>query len=364
MAIQTKAKWARLKSGILALAAMLILAVLIFVITGKTNIFESETTVHTLMADAAALTQGAPVNLNGIPIGKVKHIMLSGEKNPQRLVRIEMQVPEDQLKNIPADSLAEISSANVLGTKYINIKSGMGAVTVKPGGEIPAINTGELQDLVQQGFGVMTSLQDTVKEAKTLVEHVDEIVGMVESGKGSIGKLLVDETLYNHFLAIVDEIKQLADVLNSDKGTLGKLLYDNDLYDDVRRTLAKVDQIVDGLQQGQGTAGKLLKDPALADELQKTVAEIHKIVTDLNEGKGTAGKILKSDELHKELSDSLSKLDLIMDKVSSGQGTLGQLLVNPALYDNLAGATRQMHLLMQDFRANPKKFLRIKLAIF
>ena len=44
------------------------------------------------MADAAALTTGAPVNLDGIPIGKVKTIRLSGSKDPMRLVRLDMQV--------------------------------------------------------------------------------------------------------------------------------------------------------------------------------------------------------------------------------------------------------------------------------
>jgi phospholipid/cholesterol/gamma-HCH transport system substrate-binding protein len=364
MAIQTKARWARLKAGILAIAAMVILAILIFLITGHTNLFESQTAIYTYMADAADLAPGAPVNLNGIPVGKVKRITLSGSKDPQRLVRIEMQIPESELKNIPVDSVSQISAANVLGTKYINIKSGMNSTTVKPGGEIPSINTGEIQDLVQQGFGVLNSLQDTVKQVNKTVEDVDRIVGFVQSGKGSIGKLLVDDTLYNHFLAIVDEVKQLADVLNSDQGTLGKLIYDHELYDDLRKTVSKVDTIVDDLQQGQGTAGKLLKDPAVYDEMQKTLTDIHQIVADLNAGKGTAGALLKSDDLHKELSDSLSKLDLIMDKVNSGQGTIGQLLVNPQLYDNLSGATREMHLLMQDFRANPKKFLRIKLSIF
>ena len=74
MAIQNRATWARLKVGILAIFAMAILAVLIFLITGNTNIFESNVTVYTFMADAAALTTGAPVNLDGIPIGKVKSI--------------------------------------------------------------------------------------------------------------------------------------------------------------------------------------------------------------------------------------------------------------------------------------------------
>jgi phospholipid/cholesterol/gamma-HCH transport system substrate-binding protein len=87
-------------------------------------------------------------------------------------------------------------------------------------------------------------------------------------------------------------------------------------------------------------------------------------VDDLNAGKGTAGQLLKSDELSNQLKGTISKIDSIIDKVNSGQGTIGQLLVNQQLYDNLNGASRQMHLLMQDFRANPKKFLRIKLSIF
>src|SRR3984957_9081299 len=303
MAIQHRATWARLKVGILAIFAMTILAVLIFLITGQTDIFESQVLIYTYMADAAALTNGAPVNLNGIPIGKVKSIRLSGSKDPMRLVRIDMQVPTSQLKNIPSDSLASISSANVLGTKYINIKSGKGNMTVGPDQELPSVNTGEIQDLVQQGFGVLNSLQDTV-------QRVDKIVGLVESGKGSIGKLLVDETLYNNLLQILAQVKGLADALNSDKGTIGVLLNNRELYDNFRATLGRVDTM---LQQLQAT---------------------------------------------------ISKIDSVIDKVNSGQGTIGQLLVNQQLYDNLNGATREMHLLMQDFRANPKKFLRIKLSIF
>lgn len=357
MPIQTKVKWARLKVGILAIFAMAILAILIFLITGQTSIFESQAMIYTDMADAAALTTGAPVNLDGIPIGKVKAIRLSGSKDPMRLVQIDMQVSRRSLKDIPNDSLASISAANVLGTKYINIKTGKSSTPVEPGQEIPSVNTGEMQDLVQQGFGVLNSLQDTV-------QRVDKIVGLVESGQGSIGKLLVDETLYNNLLQILNQVRGLADTLNSDKGTIGLLLNNRELYDNFRATLARLDNIVQQLQDGQGTAGKLLKDPALYNEAQDTIKGVQKLVDDLNAGKGTAGQLLKSDELSNQLKETVTKIDSILDKVNSGQGTIGQLLVNQQLYDNLNGASRQMHLLMQDFRANPKKFLRIKLAIF
>lgn len=357
MAIQSRVTWARLKVGILAIFAMSILAILIFLITGQTSIFQPQVMIYTYMADAAALTTGAPVNLDGIPIGKVKAIRLSGSKDPMRLVRIDMQLPRRTLKDIPNDSLASITSANVLGTKYINIKSGKSSSTVMPDQEIPSVSTGEIQDLVQQGFGVLNSLQDTV-------QRVDKIVGLVESGQGSIGKLLVDETLYNNLLQILTQVKGLADTLNSNKGTIGLLLNNRELYDNFRTTLARLDNIVQQLQDGQGTAGKLLKDPALYNEAQDTIKGVQKLVDDLNAGKGTAGQLLKSDELSNQLKETVTKIDSILDKVNSGQGTIGQLLVNQQLYDNLNGATRQMHLLMQDFRANPKKFLRIKLAIF
>jgi phospholipid/cholesterol/gamma-HCH transport system substrate-binding protein len=39
-------------------------------------------------------------------------------------------------------------------------------------------------------------------------------------------------------------------------------------------------------------------------------------------------------------------------------------MVNPSLYDSLDGTTRELHGLLKDFRANPKKFLRIKLGLF
>jgi len=357
MPVQTKASWARLKVGVLALFSMSILAVLIFLITGNTNIFESQVMLYTYMADAAALTNGAPVNLDGIPIGKVKAIRLSGAKDPMRLVRIEMEIPVGQLKNIPNDSLASISAANVLGTKYINIKSGKSANSISAGQELPSVNTGEFEDLVQQGFSVLTSLQDTV-------QRVDRIVGLVESGKGSIGKLLVDETLYNNLLQILNQVKGLADTLGSDKGTIGVLLNNRELYDNFRTTLGRVDTMLQDLQNGQGTAGKLLKDDAVYNETKETIAGVHKLVDDLNAGKGTAGQLLKSEDLSNQLKATLTSLDSILDKVNSGQGTIGQLLVNQQMYDNLNGATREMHLLMKDFRSNPKKFLRIKLAIF
>ena len=71
----------------------------------------------------------------------------------------------------------------------------------------------------------------------------------------------------------------------------------------------------------------------------------------------------QSYDLH-QLKASIGKVDLLLDKINAGQGTIGQLLVNPQLYDSVNGATRELNGLLKDFRANPKKFLHIKLGLF
>jgi phospholipid/cholesterol/gamma-HCH transport system substrate-binding protein len=118
------------------------------------------------------------------------------------------------------------------------------------------------------------------------------------------------------------------------------------------------------LQTGQGTAGKFLKDTALYDEAKQTVDQIQVLVADLNAGKGTAGKLLKDDQLSKRLDELVAKLNGTIDKINSGQGALGQFLVNPQLYESVNGVTREFQSLAKDMRANPKKFLTIRLTLF
>ena len=352
-----KVAWAELKVGVMALVAMVLLGVLVFLITGSTTFFSDKVTLYTYLSDSAALTKGANVRLNGILIGGVDKVELSGLSEATRIVRVTMSVDKTFLPSMPTDSQAMIAAENVLGSKYINIKRGIGTELLKAGAEVKALDTTDFDDVVQQGYAVLTSLQGMLK-------RIDAIVGLVETGKGSIGKLLTDDSLYQNLNGTVLEARQITATLNSGKGTIGKLMNDDALYTDIRGSLNRVNNLLDGLEQGQGTAGKLLKDPALYEELRKTNGEIKTLLADLNSGKGSAGKLLKSDELHKQLLVTMGKVDTLMEKINTGQGTLGQLVVNPQMYESLNGFTRELNSFMKDFRANPKKFLAIKLSIF
>lgn len=352
-----KVGWSQLRVGIMAMVAMLLVAVLIFLMTGAESPFTDKALLYTYMGDSAAMTEGSAVRLNGILVGKVKRIELAGGKVPQRTIRMVLQVEQQTLALIPDDSIVGFSAENVLGAKFLNIKRGESPAPIKAGGELRAKDEKDFLEVVQSAMPLLESIQ-------SILGRVDKIVKQVEEGKGSIGKLIYDDELYQHVNRIVANTEKITDVVKDGQGTFGKLLYDDGLYTDVRRTLARLDVIADGLQRGEGTAGKLLKDPALYDELRKSSTELKTLIADLNAGKGTAGRLLKDETLHTKITGTLDRLNSTMDKVNAGQGTLGQLMVNPALYENLAATSAEMKGLMKDFRANPKKFLTIQLKLF
>lgn len=352
-----KTSWAQLRVGLLAIAAFALLFALVFYITSSKNLFATTVKLFVHLDTSSGLQKNAPVRLNGLPVGKVVGIELTGEHTPNRVILVTMEVEDKMLKSIPEDSQVTVGAENLLGAKLIAIKAGRSANPIKENGELKSASTPELDDIQAQASQTIAVMQNILTKA-------EGIVGQVEAGKGTIGKLLVDEELYNRFLKIMSEVQKISESLNSGKGTMGKLLYDEGVYNDVRRTIGRLDQVIADVQAGNGTAGKFLKDEAIYTEARKTLVEMRQLMQDLNAGKGTAGKLLKSDELATQISGTIHRIDTTIDKINSGQGTLGQLLVNPSLYENLNGTAAEMKGLMKDFRANPKKFLRIKLAIF
>jgi phospholipid/cholesterol/gamma-HCH transport system substrate-binding protein len=362
MPVSSKAKWSQLRVGIMAIVALTILAVLIYLLSSTSNLFKSTSDVYTYFDDSAAIAVAAQVTLNGITVGKVTKVELSGSTQRGKIIKVTMQIEDDYLKSIPVDSQAVITAGNLLGTKYINIKKGRSPQIIAKGGEVPSKDLTTIDDFVQQGNTALSALQGIVTKA-------GDIVDQVQAGKGTIGMLLVDDTIARKMTSIVVEAEKLVVTLRkaaeSDQNSVGKLLNDKGaMYDDVRASMAKINGLIDDIQKGDGSVGKLVKDPALYNESLKTIADFRKILAGIEKGEGDVGKLLHSDELHEEIKSTMGRIDVMLDKINKGEGTLGQLLNNPALYESLDGTTREVRALLKDFRANPKKFLTIQLKLF
>ncbi len=357
MAERSKLRWSQLKVGLVGMAGFSILFVFIFLLTSNQDLFHRTAILKTYMDDASGLVPGTSVRLNGIAIGEVEGVTLTNSGNPKRTVEFTMTVRSEFLPQIPVDSVVGIAAVNLLGDKFLDITKGHSSQTVKDGAELAALETQDIPQLMNQMALVLKSFQ-------TITGRVDNMLAGIEQGKGNIGMLLKDDRLMNSLDGIASEGQQLMKDIRSGDGTIHRLIYDPALYNELRSPLQRIDAMLADLQAGKGTAGLLLKDPSLFDEAHKTLVEIHQLVAQINAGQGSVGKLIKDDHLYSQLDLLLGMFNLTLDKIDSGQGSLGQFLTNPRLYEALTGATQEFQSLAKDVRANPKKFLTIRLTLF
>ncbi len=91
--------WAKVRVSAVVFVALAILGTIAYLLTGGT-LLESTATLYLYVSDATGLGSGSPVRVNGIGVGKVQSVLLSGSTNPDRVVKITMIVERERLANI------------------------------------------------------------------------------------------------------------------------------------------------------------------------------------------------------------------------------------------------------------------------
>ena len=359
MPSQQQLKWSQLRVGITVIVASLVLALLLFLMSGTGGYFSKRITLVSYFDNAEGLRVGAPVRLSGVDIGNVAKILVVPDRDKQLTpVEIVMKVSTKYSFNLRRDTLASLETAGVLGETFMDMDSSQ---AIGP----PARDGDTLPTRVHPDFNeVVRSSQSTLQNMDALLKRADRILAFAESGKGSLGKLIYDPTLYDRFSETVAELKTVVDEIAKGQGSLGQLINSNDAYNKFVATLDKMNAVVDDLQQGKGTAGKFLKDPSLYNNANDTIANLKKVSEDLNAGKGTAGRLLKDEELGKKIDTTMTKLAALTTQIDAGQGTVGKLFKDDTLYNNLNHTLEETQGLIKAIRENPKKYLSIKLHIF
>lgn len=357
MPSQKQLKWSQLKVGITVVVAALVLAVLIVLMSGTGGLFTHKLVLKSYFFDAQGLRVGAPVRLSGVDIGNVSQIQVVRNK-PQAPVEVTMKVNRKYSFNLRSDSKTLLSTAGVLGETYINIDSSKAVGREVRDGDV--LKTDE-----EPGYqDVMRSTQNALQNMQALLARMDRIIAYVESGQGSVGKVIYDPALYNRINATINDFQKLVGAIAQGQGSLGKLVNSDDLYDKANASLDKINLLVDDLNSGKGTAGKLLKDPTLYDTANQTIANFKQLTDDINSGKGALGKLTKDQEFANKLQNTMTRISDITDRLDTGEGTAGKFLHDPSLYNNTNKLLTESQELVKAIRQNPKKYLTIHLKVF
>jgi phospholipid/cholesterol/gamma-HCH transport system substrate-binding protein len=313
---------------------------------GGAGFFWQNYSLKTKFANVAGLMAGSPVRVAGVQVGSVDDVVLSGQG-----VEVVFSVKDDFRPLVTDRSVAVLGTISLLGEGAVDISAGPGGTPIPEWGYVRAgIAEGSIAQLTSQAGA-------SINEARLLVEDI-------RKGKGTVGKLFTDESLYREFDALVASAQQVTRTIADGRGTMGKLANDPKMYNELEASLSNLNAITTRIRNGEGSLGQLMNDPAFSKSLTSTTSNLDTLTGKLNRGEGTAGKLLTDDALYKRLDSMTGRLDTVLQDLNDGKGTAGQLLHDKQLYENMNQTVGEMRALIAEIKKDPKKYLNVKVSIF
>src|ERR1044071_3106676 len=200
--------WAELKIGLVSIFALVMAGLLIFLLSGEGGFFWQRFGLKTVFDNVAGLKAGAPVRLAGVEIGSVKEVQFTGDR-----VEVVMEVGKKDAPRITTASVASLGSVSLLGESAVDITASSRGVPVPEWGYVPS-------------GPAAGSLSDVAAKASTGIDQLSALVGDLRSGKGTMGKLLVDDSLHNELDSLLAAYEQVARNLNNPNGSIARLTKD------------------------------------------------------------------------------------------------------------------------------------------
>jgi len=339
-------RWSELKIGIMAVVALLIATTLILALSGQGGFWWQRYYLKARFPNAGGVNQGSIVRVAGVKVGAGTHIAFAG---PQ--VEMTLQLRDDMKPLVRTGSVATIGSMSLLGEGAVDISASNSGQSIPEWGYVPS--------------GPMTAaLSDVTTQASVGINDLNAVLHDIRSGRGTVGKLLTDEALYNELQQFTRAARQVTEGLQQGKGTLGQLLNNPETAKQLQASVTNLAAITDKINKGEGSLGQLMNDPAFAKSLSGATANFESLSAKLNQGQGTAGKLMNDTALYDRLNAVTTQLEKLVTSLNQGQGTMGKLMQDQQLYENLNKTVTEMHALLVDIRKDPRKFLNLKVGIF
>lgn len=274
------------------------------------DVFSSSNKYYAVYKSVEGLAVAKPVLVNGFQIGRVSSMKLQ----PDGHTIVEFKIDPDYV--IPNNTLAKLSSTDLLGSKAIVFELG--------NSKVPADDKDTLRADIQGSLA--ESLQPIQKKAEMLISKMD-------SSLAAINKILnpnFQKNVDRSFMSIANSLQTL-------EGTTKKI--DN--------LVASQSGHINGiLSNAEVVSGSLKSSTAHINGMS---ANFEKVSNDI-----AASNIKQTlDNANKAMAD----LQATITKINSGKGSLGLLLNDETMYKNLTDASNNLNNLFIDLKAHPKRYV-------
>lgn len=270
-------------------------------------LFDTTYKLETEFDNAGGLIAGNVVRVNGVTIGSVDEVFINPENN-----RVKVRFHVDRNVPIKEGTEAIVSGFDALGVVRMDLI--LGPTDGKPvpsGGFIPNRPQTDL-------LGQLTDRAPALMDRVDIV--MDDLGGVLQSSRTQLDDPASD--VRRMLVSVRSTVDALDRVLRDERARISSVL-------------SNVDSITGGLSNA--VAG--------GDSLSAALADARAVMRRLD---GTLS----------ELDGTIVSLNSLLAKVDSGQGTLGLMVNDPGLYHRTDSLLISLEALMNDFKANPGRYLK------
>ncbi|MCC5847338.1 MAG: MCE family protein [Verrucomicrobia bacterium] len=297
---------------------ILVVLLTISVVISQNKLFERTYFLNVRFPDVGGLKTGEPVFLRGVRVGNVNEISVppSGRGVDVGL-RLTMEV------ELHEDYRFIIEPSSMLGGMRLVIEEGSESMPVLTGDDLEKLKGTPVVHFLDEATETVLLVRKALEEdgiledIKVFTTNIRDITTKINTGEGSLAKLVNDDALYGQATELVDNLRKASkDIggitarLAEGKGLVGKLLSEDEtLYNDFAATMANLNAATEDarkmlarIEAGEGTVGKLLSaDAEVYDDLRDTVAALKEFTGTLNEQEGTLKLLMTEDVLYRKI---------------------------------------------------------------
>jgi len=243
------------------------------------------------------LKKGDRVKMAGVEIGRVSDLQITNNK-----VMVSMKL--DAKAVVKIDSVAKIQFTGLMGQNFVSLDFGSpNAPLAEENMVLATVEQAGINDMMEKINNVAVGVENLTKSFTG--DKIDNLLGpFTDFLKANQGPLT----------ATIANVQSISSQIAQGRGTVGKLIYDESLYNSALTSVSNLQNV--------------------AFDVQLTIGEARKVVDQINSGKGTVGLLLKDETLYRETTASVTTLKEILTKINNGQGSVGKLINDPDLYKN------------------------------
>jgi phospholipid/cholesterol/gamma-HCH transport system substrate-binding protein len=183
--METHTQKFKIRLGLFIAGGLALFVFAIFIIGKQKNLFNPVFELYATFKNISGLQVGNTIRFSGISVGTVDDINIVNDST----IKVDMLIRKELMPFIKSDCIATIGSEGLIGDRLVIITHGSpDSPLVKEGQQLATVEPVEMD-------AIMGSLKVTAGNAEYISAQLAEIVFNINSGKGTIGRLIQDTTI-------------------------------------------------------------------------------------------------------------------------------------------------------------------------